>query len=189
VQGLIENQMLSRVLSGQWSPRPFQVYHGKDKDGKDVFQNVVFRGSAADLISFATKGPGVFIGSKAAPITKMAIHQMTGRDDFGREIANKDIGLFPKVLRSGATAVTDVSPIPIVVRSIARSFTGDDSDRYMWSERVMTLFGPPASHRPPEGMESTPEGLKEKPYREPADWWTQTWTNRPNLPEREAPER
>ena len=97
VQGVVENQILSLMFSGQLSPRPFQVYQGKDKNGEDVYQNVVFRGSGGDLISLGTKmqdhgllvGVEVFAGSKAAPFTKTGIHVLTGRNDFGQDIAPK----------------------------------------------------------------------------------------------------
>lgn len=186
VEAMTENQMLSLLFSGRLSPRPFQVYLGQDKDGRDVYQNVVFRGSLGDAISLGTKidqygpaGVGVFVGSKAAPFTKAGIHQLTGRNDFGKEIANPDLSFPAKTIRWAGSLLMDVSPIPIIVRSTTRSIAGDESDSYLWSERFLTLFGQPAQHKPPEGMRMGPEGLEEKPYREQHSFSYQVWANKP----------
>ena len=187
VQGLTENQMLSLLFSGQLSPRPFQVYQGKDKEGRDVFQNIVFRGSAGDAVSLGTKmserglaGAGVFVGSKAAPFTKAGIHALTGRDDMGHEIAPKGLGFAVNSVRTVGSFITDVSPIPITIRNVHRTMVGDGSDEYLWSERVMGLIGPQAQHVAPEGMRMTKHGLRgfhrQKPARE---FWEQVRTGRP----------
>jgi hypothetical protein len=150
------------MLSGKYSRRPFQVYHGRDKDGKDVFQNVFFRGSIGDAISLGTKieqhsaegyeknglpgaatgillGTGIFIGTKAAPLTKFGIHALTGRDDLGRD-------------ETPAGLAADVLPIPITAGQIYRTTVGSDgSDKYMYSERIFSLFGSPAQHVLPSG--------------------------------------
>jgi hypothetical protein len=166
VQGLTENQMLSLTFSGQLSPRPFQVYMGKDRDGNDVYQNVVFRGSVGDAVSLGTKveqheaqGAGVFLGSKAAPVTKAFIHTITGMNDLGQKIAPG--GLRPGVatIRFFGTLLSDVSPIPLTIRSAYRTMAGDESDKYLWSERAMGLFGPQAQHVAPEGFRKGKYGL------------------------------
>jgi hypothetical protein len=167
IQGLVENQMLSLMFSGQLSARPFQVYHGKDKDGRDIYQNGVFRGSSGDAISLGTKiqdhgllvGAGVFVGSKMAPLTKPMMHIATGRDDFGRELTPKGMNWLAATVRSLGSLVTDISPIPIAARNLARQAVGDDSDKYVWSERILTLFGPPAQHVAPEGYRMGKYGL------------------------------
>jgi hypothetical protein len=188
VQGLTENQMLSLLFSGRLSPRPFQVYQGKDKNGADIYQNVVFRGSAGDLVNLATKmeehgllaGMGAFVGSKAAPVTKFGIHAITGRDDFGREISRKGLGMGANTARSAVALGSDLLPIPIVGRTIERTMLGDGADKYRWSERVLSLFGPVGQHVAPEGMEMGANGeLREKPYSEPHSFLEQFRTGRP----------
>jgi hypothetical protein len=162
VAGLISNQMLSLLFSGQLSPRPFQVYEGDDEDGKAVYQNVVFRGSIGDAVNLGTKiethssegydkngllgafagilvGAGVFAGGKAAPFTKLGIHLLTGRDDFGRDVTPQGLA-------------ADTLPIPIAGRSAQRSMFSDDASKYLWSERILSLFGSPAQHVEPDGM-------------------------------------
>jgi hypothetical protein len=162
VAGLISNQMLSLLLSGQLSPRPFQVYEGDDEDGKAVYQNLMFRGSIGDAVNLGTKiethssegydkngllgafagilvGAGVFAGGKAAPFTKLGIHLLTGRDDFGRDVTPQGLA-------------ADTLPIPIAGRSAQRSMFSDDASKYLWSERILSLFGSPAQHVEPDGM-------------------------------------
>ncbi len=174
VGGLVATQMLSLMLSWHLSRRPFQVYLGKDKNGADVYQNLVFRGSAGDLVSWGTKmedhgilvGTGVFAGSKAAPFTKAAIHAVTGRDDLGRETAPKNMNWLAKNVRSMFSVATDISPVPIVARSIYRTTMGDQSDKFLWSERILSLFGPAAQHVAPDGTHMTPRGLRPNAVRE-----------------------
>ncbi len=161
VAGLLATQLLSLMLSGKYSRRPFQVYHGKDKAGKDVFQNVFFRGSIGDAINLGTKieqhsaegyeknglpgaatgillGTGVFVGTKAAPLSKFGIHALTGRDDLGRD-------------ETPAGLAADVLPIPITGTTIYRTTVGDGADKYLYSERIFSLFGPPGQHVLPSG--------------------------------------
>lgn len=154
--GLIATQMLSLLLSRQLSKRPFQVYMGKDPEGKDVYQNVAFRGSIGDAVNLAGKveehaqegydasgvmgvfagilvGAGVFVQGKTAPITKLGMHVLTARDDRGRPI-------------TPAGLTSDVLPVPIVAQSAEKTVFGDESSRYLWSERLLGLFGPQAQH-------------------------------------------
>jgi broad specificity phosphatase PhoE len=157
VQGLTENQMLSLMFSGRLSPRPFQVYLGRDDDGNEVYQNVVFRGSIGDAVSLGTKleehgllGAGLFVGSKAAPFAKLGMHLVTGRNDFGQQIAPAGRGLVRNTLDTGAAVAADVSPVPLVLRSVQKDTLGDDSDKYLWSERILSLFGPLGQHVDPD---------------------------------------
>ena len=154
--GLIATQMLSLLFSQKLSRRPLQVYMGKDRDGNDVYQNVVFRGSIGDAVSLVGKaeddarkgyaasgilglfngiltGAGVFAQGKLAPASKLVMHGITGRDDLGRPIT------------LGGRAA-DVLPVPITGRSAYRLFFSDDADKYLWSERMLSMFGPLAQH-------------------------------------------
>jgi hypothetical protein len=175
VGGLVTTQMLSLTFSGKLSPRPFQVYLGDDKNGEGVYQNVAFRGSIGDAVSLVGKmedhgalvGFGTFVGGKAAPIMKLGIHALTGRDDFGREIAPKDGGFLKNTGRSTVALGGDALPIPIIVRTVHKTLFGDEADRYLWSERVLSMFGPLAQHVAPEGMRLVNGELVEKRYREP----------------------
>jgi hypothetical protein len=167
VGGLIGTQMLSLLFSGELSKRPFQVYQGTDKDGREVYQNVLFRGSSGDLLSLAGKmedhgllvGFGNFVGSKAAPVTKLGMHAYTGLDDLGRQIAPKRLGLVENTVRSVGTLAGDISPVPIVLRNVQHTMMSDESDKFLWSERMLGLFGPQAQHVAPDGMRMTKHGL------------------------------
>jgi hypothetical protein len=82
------------------------------------------------------------------------MHVLTGRNDFGRPI-------------SPAGLAGDVLPVPITARTLYRSTMEDDSDKYLWSERMLGLFGPVGRHLPPEGMRLVHGELRERRYREP----------------------
>jgi hypothetical protein len=174
VQGLTETQALSLMFSGQLSHRPFQVYLGKDKNGEDVYQNVVFRGAMGDIISYLNKieehglllGTGVFIGTKSAPVTKAGIHVLTTRDDLGRPITPPGMNPLVATARSVGSVAADVSPVPLIMRSTAKTLTGDGSDKYLWSERALTLFGPPAQHVAPAGTHMSGGVLRPNAPRE-----------------------
>lgn len=170
VGGMIATEMLSLMHSGQLSRRPFQVYMGKDKNGEEIYQNVFFRGSIGDAVNLAGKmkthgkegwekngvpgafagtlvGAGVFVAGKAAPFAKLGMHVITGRDDFGRDV-------------TPGTLAQDVLPIPIVARTVQHTMLSDDSDKYLWSERILSLFGSPAQHVPPPGTHMSKFGLR-----------------------------
>jgi hypothetical protein len=176
VGGLAATQMLSLLFSGKLSKRPFQVYEGEDKNGEAVYQNVAFRGSIGDAVNLAGKiethagegyaahgimgafagtliGAGVFVQGKAAPVSKLGLHLLTGRDDFGRTIT-------PGGLAS------DVLPIPITARTAQKTLLSDESDKYLWSEKMLSLFGTPGQHVAPAGMRLVNGELREIPYRE-----------------------
>jgi hypothetical protein len=185
--GLIATQLLSLALGHRMSRRPYQVYMGEDPSGREVYQNVFFRGSAGDLVSLGTKmedhglfvGTGVFIGGKLAPFTKAVMHVITGRDDLGHEIAPKRLSPAANTVRSGGALVSDVSPVPIVARSAYRQMAGDGSDQFLWSERILSLFGQPAQHIAPEGERMTKHGLAPaRPSKEAQDMWDEIETGK-----------
>ncbi|HTB10929.1 MAG TPA: DNA translocase FtsK [Bryobacteraceae bacterium] len=154
VGGLIATQMMSLLWSHQYSKKPFLVYGGKDKDGKDVYINMAFRGAAGDLVHAAQlmeehgliQGAATFAGSKAAPFTKAAVHQFTGRNDFGREIAPAGLSPVANTVRSAGQLVSDVSPIPIAAKSLQHTMLGDEAEKYSWSERALSMIGTPPQH-------------------------------------------
>lgn len=165
--GLLATIGMSIVFTG-WQPskwRPFQVYLGKDKDGKDVYQNIFFRGLAGDSVSLGTKmikhgeegydeggaggwlvglgiGAGVFVGSKAAPLAKFAKHFISGLNDFGGK-------------ETPAGLASDLLPIPIPLRQLYDNRAGDNGQDIEWSERMLSLFGQPAQHVAPSGHHPT----------------------------------
>jgi hypothetical protein len=73
------------------------------------------------------------VQGKLAPVTKLGMHVLTTRDDHGKPIT------------PGGLA-GDVLPIPILGRTVQKTFFGDESDKYLWSERMLSLFGPLAQH-------------------------------------------
>jgi len=166
VGGMAATIAMSLMFSGpdSWKKwRPLQVYLGKDKEGKDVYQNVFFRGSAGDLVSLVSRmwkhgwegydesgaggalvglglGVGDFAGSKASPFGKFGKH-LTGRNDFGRKTTATDLA-------------SDVLPIPIFARTLYDDFVENPED-VEWSERMLSLFSPPAQHVAPAGKHTT----------------------------------
>lgn len=184
--GLIGTQLLSLMFSGQYSKKPFMVYMGKDKNGEDVHQNLLFRGSSGDLVNLASRmedhgmlvGAGEFLGGKAAPFTRAGVHLITGQDEFGREIAPKGLNPIANTARAAGKLISDVLPVPIALRSLQRTSFADDADKYSWSERVLSTFGPPPQHRPPEGMKRSGGGFAPIPFQSENSIWNQILTGR-----------
>jgi len=182
VGGLVGTQMMSLMLSGQLSKKPFMVYGGKDKDGNDVYTNMMFRGAAGDLVHLATlmqehgllAGAGTFAGSKAAPFTKAGVHLITGRNDFGKEIAPKGLSPVANTVRSAGQVASDVSPVPITLKSLYHTSASDEADKYSWTEKAMSLIGPPPQHVAPK-EETEPEN----------SIWEQIRTGKANPPRTE----
>lgn len=174
VGGAIATQMLSLLITGKLSHRPFQVYLGKDPNGEDVYQNVFYRGSAGDTVSWWTKieehgllvGSGLMVGSKLAPFAKVTEHLITGRDDLGRPITPKGMNPLVQTVRSVGSVMSEVSPVPITVRGIAKTTLGDQSGKYLWSERILGMFGPAAQHVPPAGTHMSGGVLRPNAERE-----------------------
>ena len=162
IGGMVSTQMLSLMFSQKLSPRPFQVYLGKDSNGDEVYQNVFFRGSIGDAITLATKmqtegafgGALDFIGGKAAPVTRSLIHQ----GQIMRQAQRNELGGMVNTLRSVGFLTIDNLPVPMTVRN-AFSQATDDTGKYLYSERVLGQLGPQAQHVAPEGTYRDREGV------------------------------
>lgn len=174
VGGLVATQAMSLLLSQKTSPRPFQVYMGKDKDGQDIYQNMFFKGASGDLINLITqwKDRGLVEGTARTAIGKVAPGLRTGFQAAfnttytGQPIVPKGTDFLPATLRGAGMAALDMSPIPLSGANLVRMATGPNADRTTLPEFLTTPFvGVPPSHVPPAGMRMTDKGLKPAPEK------------------------
>lgn len=175
VGGMIATQLLSLAISHQFSDSPTDAYYGEDKDGQKIYQNNFFKGASGDQLSFIhnVKEYGLPIGSlhfaagKAAPLLRVGLEAVTNRDYLGHQIVNPNLNPVAKTVRGLGKVAWDALPIPFSVDNLYQMLLGPHADRYTKPEVTSTMFsGTPPRHVPPEGMEMTSEGLREKPYRE-----------------------
>ena len=163
VGGLVATQMLSLLISRKPSPNPTMVYIGKDKDGKDIFQNVFFKGAPGDLVNLvnnvkdygAVAGLARLMQGKFAPIPRTALQLTTNRNYLGQEIAPKGEGFWANTMADVNAALQGVSPVPLSFQNLKDMLIGPNSDQYTFPEFATTIFaGTPPKHVKPPG---TPE--------------------------------
>ena len=190
VGGVAATQAASLMFSGKPSPRLTQVYMGQDSEGKDVYQNMFFKGASGDLINTvhniveygAIEGLARSMAGKAAPIVRAGMQLAANRDYLGRQIVPKgkpsSQGAWRHPLagtvRAAWSVAKSVAPVPWAMGNVYNMLLGPDADKYGKSEVATTLF----SGNPPMHVSA-----KEKPEREEASVWDQIWTGKVNEPQ------
>ena len=97
VFGLALTAGLSMLISGKLSKDPTRVMLGKDKEGKELTDNVFFVGAPGDVSSLVHNvvkygvpvGVARTIAAKLGPIARAAEHMMSNQDATGRPIIPK----------------------------------------------------------------------------------------------------
>lgn len=161
-------QGLSLLLSGKPSKDPTRVNMGKDKQGRDITQNVFATGAPGDISNLARyvdrygafAGLGHFLGNKLSNFGKAGIHQITGHDELGRQIAVKDAGVLKNTVRGASELAKDIVPVPFGLSTIVRMLM-DKQRKYSMAEYAATVLGGmPPTHQTPA---KPPSGRPHKP--------------------------
>lgn len=188
VGGIVATQLLSRSISGQWSPNPTMVYMGKDKKGNDILQNIFFSGAPGDLVNILgkTQKYGLAVGAAEWLVGKMA-PGVRGMAQLGMNQTYMHQPIIPSgmdprssTLRGTEYIARDVAPIPFSVQNMFDQSAGKDADQYDMKEYLTTLIaGTPPQHRPPAGYHQTKKGLEPIHHSKPdKDWWDQAITGK-----------
>jgi hypothetical protein len=189
VGGVIATQLASLMFSGRGSPRPTEVYMGRDEDGNEVYQNIFFKGAPGDLVNVvnnvrdygAVQGVARTMAGKGAPLVRTGIQLATNRNYLGEYIVPKGMNPVAGTVRGAAAAVGSLAPVPLSVGNFKDMLLGPEAHRYKIPEFVTTPFsGNPPKHIPPPGWRMGPEGLEEIPEPEQGEnsVWQQMWTGR-----------
>jgi hypothetical protein len=177
VGGVAATQLLSVMFSGKLSKNPTQVYFGKDKDGRDVYQNVCFKGASGDAINMvhdiadygAVEGLVRFASAKAAGVSRAALQFGSNRDYLGHEIVAKGLNPVASTVRGVWKGGEAVAPVPFTVTNLWNMMAGPDAGKYSPPEWLTTFVaGNPPRHVAPEGTRMGKNGLHtvhEKPAR------------------------
>jgi hypothetical protein len=163
VGGMIATQLMSMLLSQKPSKRPTQVYMGQDKDGKDIYQNVFFKGAPGDVSNLiynikdygAVIGIARTVGNKMAPVLRTADEIRRNENFFGRALVPKGMNPVAGTVRGAWEVAKGVAPVPWSMGNVKEMLFGPESGKYKIPLEVMTtLFaGTPPSHisdKPPK---------------------------------------
>jgi hypothetical protein len=140
--GLALTAGTSLLMSGHVSKDPTRVALGRDKNGKELDDNVYFVGAPGDLSLLihnskrygAVVGLARTIGSKLGPFPRAAINMSSNQDAAGRQIipksTNKNLigqtvpkhqpGALEKTGIGAEELVKEILPVPFSVTSIAQ---------------------------------------------------------------------
>lgn len=191
VGGMAATQMLSLALTGAKSKRLTQVYIGKDKQGREIYQNVFFKGAPGDMVNLINNVGdfGLFSGltrslaGKLAPVLRTGTAMANNRDYLGHELVAKGLNPVASTVRGGMAIAKSLSPIPFSATNAWDMLAGPDADKYTMPEMFTTFFaGTPPSHVPPAGMRMTKNGLRVKQEKPEQSIWEQIKTNKLSAP-------
>lgn len=154
--GVAATQGMSLMLGGKLSTNPTQVYLGKDAQGKEIYQNMFFRGASADLVNIIhdvqdygeIDGMAVFMLSKAAPGVREALSSISNRNWLGQQLRNKDMDHVAKLLRSINQLVPGLVT-PFSVQNLYQIMLGDEYKDTRAKEALAVLLGTRTRHVAP----------------------------------------
>jgi hypothetical protein len=151
ILGLALTAATSIMLARRRSQDPTQVLLGKDKNGKDLTDNVYFVGAPGDMSTLihnvirygAILGGARSIANKLGPLPRAALHLASNKDALGREIVPKTTrtdllgrsvgshkpGFWEKTGLGAEQVVRDLAPVPFSVSTIMKMMT-DRAHRY-----------------------------------------------------------
>jgi hypothetical protein len=168
------------------------VYMGKDKDGKEIWVNMYFKGSGGDGINYvsdtaqygAVQGSARFMAGKAAGVPRAALQLISNRDFLGKKIVPDGMNPIASTLRAAYITGKTLAPVPFSVSNMWDMLAGPDADKYKPSEVAVTMLaGNAPRHVAPEGMHMTSSGLqKNNPERRARSMWDQMTTGKVDRP-------
>ena len=169
--GAILTYLTSTLINGKAPKLKFHnftnVYLGKDKYGKDIFQNLFFAGAPQDAINLINniadfgviQGFAQTLAAKASPTIKTGIQVLTNRNYLGQEIVPRGMGPVAGTARALFAYGTSLSPIPFSLSTIAQMFL-DPKQQYTMPEYILALMGTRPRHLVPPGMREITSGKK-----------------------------
>jgi hypothetical protein len=143
------------------------VYLGKDKYGKDIFQNLFFAGAPQDVINLINniadfgviEGFAQSLAAKASPFIRTGIQALTNRNYLGQEIVPRGMGPIAGTARAAYVYGSNILPIPLSLSTIAQMFL-DPKKQYTMPEYILSLMGTRPRHLVPPGMREITSGKR-----------------------------
>ena len=156
VGGMAATQLMSLALSRKLSKRPTQVHMGTDPDGKEIYQNLFFKGAPGDLANLignvkdygAIAGLARTVGNKASPVIRTYNELRDNKSFTGRELVPHGMNPVASTVRTAYEAGKSLAPIPWSLGNMKDMLFGPDSHKYKIPLEVLTtLFaGTPPTH-------------------------------------------
>ena len=169
VGGMVGTQLMSLLLSGKLSKRPTQAHLGTDPDGKEIYQNLFFKGAPGDLANTigniqeygAIEGLLRTMANKEAPLLHTYDELKTNRNFLGRELVPHGMNPVASTVRTGYEGAKGLAPIPWSIANTAEMLFGPESHKYKIPLEVLTtLFaGTPPSHVSPAKPEKASQSI------------------------------
>ncbi len=195
VTGLVLTQLTSLMLSGKASSDPTSVYLGKDKQGRDIYQNMYFVGAAGDAVNLLRNmgdygvpmGAAQELAAKASPLARTGMQVLTNRNYYGQQIIPKGSGPVVGTIRGAGQLAANLGPVPFSVSGPLQMLT-DKQGRYTPKEYATTfLTGARTRHVIPPGMRQVTSGaskgeLVPSSPTAPNSLWQQIITGKMNQP-------
>lgn len=159
VGGMVATQAASLMFSGHFSRRPTMVYMGRDEDGREIFQNMFFKGAPGDATNLVTnvydyglQGIARTLAGKGSPTVRTALQLASNRDYLGHEIAPKGMNPLASTARTVYSAAKSLAPIPLSLTNQIDMLFGPEAHKYTWPESLTTMFsGNPPTRAEPDG--------------------------------------
>lgn len=180
VGGLVATQAASLMFTGKPSKRPTQAYMGTDRDGKEIYQNLFFKGAPGDIATMignvkdygAAIGLMRTVGNKAAPVWRTGIQAITDKNFFGQAIVPKGMNPVVGTVRGTYELAKGMAPVPWAMSNAKDMLFGPESGKYKVPLEVLTtLFaGTPPSH------------VSAKPEKTAQNMWEQIKTGKVSAP-------
>ena len=171
VGGAILTQLVSLLWGHKLSKNPTQVYMGNDAEGREIHQNLFFKGAAGDLVNLvhnvwdlgAVEGLARTMAGKAAPIPRSGLQLAVNRDYLGREIVPKGMSPLAGTARAAWSVLKSLAPIPYSVQNSYDMLAGPKAGQYSVPEVISTLLsGNPPRHTAPEKREKPAQSIWEQ---------------------------
>lgn len=164
IVGIGLTQGASMLLSGKPSDNPTQVYLGKDKNGRGIYQNIFFAGAPSDLVNLignvkdfgAIEGTALTVANKLSPLVRAGVHAATNKNFLGRDIVPRGAGPIAGTGRAVLNLGSDLVPIPFSVSNVVQMLT-DPKRQYTPAEyATILLTGVRSRHVPPAPQNEKP---------------------------------
>jgi hypothetical protein len=170
----------------KFKERPFyaltHAYLGRDAQGRDIWQNVGFRGATSDTINLISnvalygpfEGPARSLVGKAAPGFRTLFELYMNEDFLHHKIVDPNFTWTANAIRSGEHVAKGVLPIPFSVTNLYDMLKGKPEERATAKEIIGTvLFGQAPRHAAPAGTHSSKGILRPNRVRPEKSLWQQ----------------
>lgn len=175
VTGATLTQAASLAISGQKSKNFWEVYMGKDKNGKEMYSNMFFAGAPKDAITWfnqvmhngALEGTAQFAAFKAGPLVGIIPRLLMNKDWQGKDISKKTDSPADKNLKQFRFAAHEAIPVPFSFKDPVMQMISDPEEDYSYRDFLLGLVGANVMHRQEKSDGETKEKKPKQTFHLP----------------------